>query len=85
MFHDNSILRMGVIQPGGIWLIPAFQLKMFTHYVQTQDALLRDDLTSLETSHEASNARQADIRADLDSLSAVMDDTRNAYATRAEV
>ena len=65
--------------------IKAFKLKMFTHYVQTQDALLRDDLTSLETSHEASNARQADIRADLDSLSAVMDDTRNAYATRAEV
>ena len=46
---------------------------------------MRSDLTSLETSHEASNARQVDIRADLDSLSAVMDDTRNAYATRAEV
>ena len=46
---------------------------------------MRSDLTSLETSHEASNARQTVIRADLDSLSAVMDDTRNAYATRAEV
>ena len=52
---------------------------------QIQDALLRDDLTSLETSHAASNARQTAIRADLDSLSAVMDETRNAYATRAEV
>ena len=51
----------------------------------TQDALLRNDLTSLETSHEASNARQAAMRIDLDSLSTVMDDTRNAYATRAEV
>ena len=52
---------------------------------QIQDALLRSDLTSLETSHDSSNARQAAIRVDLDSLSAVMDDTRNAYATKAEV
>ena len=46
---------------------------------------MRDDLTSLETSHEASVTRQTAIRADLDSLSAVMDQTRNAYATKAEV